>query len=430
MEIKPAHWVPSLYFAQGIPYVVVMTLSVIFYKKFNISNADIAVYTSLLYLPWVIKPFWSPFVDMFKTKRQWIVVMQLTISVLLLGLGFVVPAKFFFFGSLAILWVVAFASSTHDIAADGFYMLGLSPHDQTWWVGIRSTFYRLATIFGSGLLVMLAGVLETKTGNIPLAWSVTFFALGAFFLVCCAWHAMRLPCPTTDVPVRSKAKWSEDFLAAWVSFFKKPGIGSALAFILLYRFAEAQSVKLLSPFLLDARDRGGLGLTTAQLGLTYGTIGVVALTIGGLLGGFLAARHGLKKMLPVMVCAIHLPNLALVYLSYVQPTSQYLIDSSVALEQFGYGFGFTAYMLYLLSFADGEHKTAHYAICTGFMALGMMLPGIFSGHLQEWLGYRHFFLWVMLATIPGFLVAFQIKIDPEFGKRNAVPKPTPVGLKA
>lgn len=607
---SPWLWIPSLYFAQGLPYVAVMTLSVVIYKRLGISNTDIAFYTSLLYLPWVIKPLWSPAVDIFKTKRQWIVSMQLAIAFALAGTGLALQSNSFFAASLAIFWIMAFASSTHDIAADGFYMLGLLPRDQAWWVGLRGTFYRLAMIVASGLLIMFAGTLEgrnglastdiavcadagvptavanpaaftapmsdgdlhlvcqpqslsirtgpanpaeldttltqarkwnldhgfgsppsreTKTsagpierfwnrsisqplasflrahfprekitranasgnvgivyftlskqpihavpvsfsakpqglarlgigsagsgfkvvegerfvftpenwnqpcmaviqldpkvsqaealfapraGNIPLAWSITLFLMAGLFFAFCLWHAVILPRPAIDVPVVSGKNWVAEFLDTLGSFFKKPGIVPALAFILLYRFAEAQSVKLLVPFLLDAREAGGLGLSTGQVGFVYGTIGVATLTIGGLLGGFLSARYGFKKMLPIMVCAIHLPNLAFVYLSFAQPENLAVVNGSIALEQFGYGFGFTAYMLYLLHFVDGPHKTAHYAICTGLMALGMMLPGLFSGWLADIIGYRQFFVWVMLATIPGFLVAFTIKVEP------------------
>ncbi len=619
-------WIPSLYFAQGIPYVVVMTMSVIMYKRLGISNTDVALYTSLLYLPWVIKPLWSPFVDIFKTKRTWILSMQLLIAIALLVVGASIQTAAFFTLSLGIFWVMAFSSSTHDIAADGFYMLSLSKHDQTWWNGIRSTAYRIAMIVGSGLLIVFAGMLEnthglapveipiaakqsaqvvseidpasikvtpvegelklvtqpaaldiamtrlpaesakqvidkakawntehgffeeiviakekkeswwslnvsgpmgkawdkaitdplegflkktfpketkakpttagnvgviyftlskeppagknivvnfakkpqgleyiglaakndfkiiqgerfvfnskhwnvpfaaviqldpklqmeksavykTRSGNIPLAWSMTLFFLGGLFLAFCIYHKFVLPKPAADAPVSSGKSLFADFFGTLGSYFRKPQIVTALLFILLYRFPEAQGVKMISPFLLDAREGGGLGLTTSEVGLAYGTIGVLALTFGGLAGAFLAAKHGLKKMLPIMVCAIHLPNAAFLYLSFVQPESFATIAGCIGIEQFGYGFGFAAYMLFLLYFADGAHKTAHYAVCTGFMALGMMIPGMWSGWLADIVGYKHFFVWVMLSTIPGFLVAFLIKVDPEFGKK-------------
>jgi PAT family beta-lactamase induction signal transducer AmpG len=604
---SPWFWIPSLYFAQGIPYVVVMTMSMIMYKRMGISNTDIALYTSLLNWPWVLKPFWSPFVDIFKTKRQWIIAMQFLIAIALLVLGFSIQAMAFFVISLAIFWVMAFSSATHDIAADGFYMLGLSKHDQAWYVGIRSTFYRAAMIVGSGLLVMLAGYLETKNGlppveiniqatpnatvlsevnpgvinvaakegelalvtdsksvsiaptardksevdaliaraktwnkehgfypreeaaakkaedkswwtanitepvaawlkttfpkdtaeksatagnigvvyftlskeppvdkqvvitfgltggdksvklvegerftfnsknwnqpfmaviqldpklktessavfearagNIPLAWTITLIILAVLFVLFSIYHKFALPRPANDVPVVTGKSAGAEFFTTLGSFFQKPGIVPALLFILLYRFAEAQGVRMITPFLLDSRELGGIGLTTGQYGFVYGTVGIIALTIGGIIGGILAARYGLKKMLPIMICAIHLPNAAIVYLTMAQPDNFFVINACVAVEQFGYGFGFTAYMLYLLYFADGAHKTAHYAICTGFMALGMMVPGMWSGWLADILGYKNFFIWVMISTIPGFLVAFLVKVDPQFGRK-------------
>jgi PAT family beta-lactamase induction signal transducer AmpG len=614
---NPWWWIPSLYFAQGIPYVAVNTMSVVMFKRLGVSNTDIALYTSLLNLPWVLKPLWSPFVDIFKTKRLWIVIMQFLLALGLMGAGASVQTAAFFFMSLSIFWAMAFFSATHDIAADGFYMLSLNKHDQTWWNGIRSTFYRVAMIVGSGLLIVLAGVLESKNGlppleiplraeigiesalnidpasvqvksqegdihlvatpetlniaiteksadeakvvidqakkwnrehgfiavekpaekkekgeswwaqnisrplgdflrktfpkeikekpsvagnvgviyftlskapekeivvnferkksgreyfgfsagdrgfklvegerfvfnsknwntpfaavvqldpklkqassviftsragNIPLAWSITLFFLGGVFLLACFYHQFALPRPVADVPVGSGKNILADFFGTFATYFKKPGIGIALAFILFYRLAEAQALKLIGPFLLDAREVGGLGLSTSQLGLAYGTFGILALTFGGISGAILAAKYGFKKMLPIMVCAIHLPNLAFLYLAFTQPENFVLISSCIAIEQFGYGFGFAAYMLFLLYFADGPSKTAHYAICTGFMALGIMLPGMWSGWLQDIIGYKNFFVWIMISTIPGFIVAFLIKVDPEFGKKAA-----------
>ncbi|MEO7299796.1 MAG: MFS transporter, partial [Verrucomicrobiota bacterium] len=257
----------------------------------------------------------------------------------------------------------------------------------------------------------------SRAGNIPLAWTITLFLLGGLFLVACFYHQFALPRPVTDVPVGSGKNFLADFFGTFASYFKKPGIGIALSFILLYRLAEAQALKLVGPFLLDPREAGGIGLSTSQLGLAYGTIGIIALTCGGIYGAILASKYGFKKMLPFMVCAIHLPNFAFLYLAIAQPENFAVISGCIAIEQFGYGFGFAAYMLFLLYFADGPSKTAHYAICTGFMALGIMLPGMWSGWLQEIVGYKNFFGWIMLSTIPGFLVAFLVKVDPEFGKK-------------
>ena len=615
---NPAHatrsawfWVPSLYFSQGIPYVIVMTLSVVMYKRLGISNTDIALYTSWLYLPWVVKPIWSPLVDITRTKRFWVVSMQFLISAGLALAAFSIRSSPFFTASLIIFWFMAFASATHDIAADGFYMLSMSRHEQAWWVGLRSTFYRTAMIVGSGLLVVLAGVLEARnglqpveclvqagsasaplataeaangasamqirlspqsleiphatlgrkeasalitgarewnrdhafleeastarkessatwwsrtvssplsaflashfprravaapaeignvgiielslssrpapnqeiavtfdrkkrgleyiglakgdkgfrllegdrfvfnstnwnqgaraiiqldpnlagpatvtfvaaSGNIPVAWSVTLFVVAGLFLGFSCWHSLMLPRPANDGPVRVAGNFARGFLETLGSFFQKPGAALAIAFILLYRFDEAQLVKVISPFLLDGRDTGGLGLTTSQVGLAYGTFGVLALTCGGLLGGFAAAKYGLKRMLPIMVASMYLPKLAFFLLSLLQPENFLITCGAVALEQLGYGFGFTAFMLYMLYFADGPHKTAHYALCTGFMALGMMVPGMWSGWLVDIIGYRHFFVWVICSAVPGLTLSLLLRIDPQFGKK-------------
>jgi len=617
-------WVPSLYFSQGIPYVIVMTMSVVMYKRLGISNTDIALYTSWLYLPWVIKPLWSPFVDITRTKRFWVVLMQFLVAFGLALVAFSIQGAAFFKWSLFLFWIMAFASATHDIAADGFYMLSMSKHEQAWWVGLRSTFYRTAMIVGSGLLVVLAGGLESKnglppveipvrataagasvanfdpasvkisavpgglrvvaqpssldiafaersapeaqavieqaktwnvqhgfvaddqpaikpadaktaswwrknfsgplrnfltahfpkpektrpattagnfgviyfvlsqpppagkeipvnfarrpggieylgfgksdqgfrlqagehfvfnatnwnqpalaviqldpklqheaavvfqtsSGNIPLAWAITLLTVAGLFLAFSCWHSVMLPHPPGDGPVVTHKSLFGEFFATLGSFFQKPGIFMALAFILFYRFDEAQLSKVISPFLLDSRAAGGLGLATSRVGLIYGTFGILALTCGGLLGGFSAAKFGLKKMLPIMVGAMYLPKLAFIFLAFTQPENFLVTCGAVAVEQFGYGFGFTAFMLYLLYFADGPHKTAHYAICTGFMALGMMIPGMWSGWLADIIGYRHFFVWVIGSALPGLVIALRLKIDPQFGKKVAAP---------
>jgi PAT family beta-lactamase induction signal transducer AmpG len=424
---SPWTWVPTLYFAEGVPYVVVMTVSVIMYKRLGISNTDIALYTSWLYLPWVIKPLWSPFVDMFRTKRFWVTSLQCVIGIALALVAFALPTPAFFQLTLAVFWLMAFGSATHDIAADGFYMLALEEHEQAAFVGVRSTFYRVAMITGQGILVVFAGIIETSGlfgtsgGDIPFAWSMTFGVLSALFLAFFLYHQFMLPRPASDHPSRrdsSQSVWAE-FIHIFGLFFQKKRLGPTLAFLLLYRFAEAQLVKLVTPFLLDGREKGGLGLATSEVGIVYGTVGVIALTLGGLLGGYVVSRQGLKSWLWPMVIIIHFPDLAFVFLSQVQPENFLVINAAVAVEQFGYGFGFTAYMLYMILVAEGEHKTAHYAICTGFMALGMMVPGMFSGWLQEQIGYQHFFLWVILSTIPGFLVALMVKIPEGFGKKKA-----------
>jgi len=579
-DSRPWLWVPSLYFAEGIPYVLVMTLSVIFYKRMGISNAQIALYTSWLYLPWVIKPLWGPVVDILRTKRFWILIMQLCIGAGLAGVAFTIPTDRFLQLTLAFFWLLAFSSATHDIAADGFYMLGLSRHDQAFFVGIRSTFYRLAMLTGQGLLVILAGYFEAKTGlppvevevvvvedlapvaftpeklisqidtgntyfftadqvqigladlpgskadnliaqveawntshgfypevengvpdssaaelsgnvgytwfqlskrpeegesivmnfsfekgdksialaksyrfefneenwnvpafavfqldprldkatsasftglsgNIRFAWTVVFAIIAVIFVGFFIYHRFALPRPVEDRPNRNEdGSFFKEFLSTFMEFFRKKNIGVMLLFLLVYRLGESQLVKLASPFLLDSKEANGLGLTTGDLGLIYGTIGIVALSLGGILGGIVASRKGLKYWLWWMVAAMNLPNLVYVFLSYVMPSSLWVVGTSVAVEQFGYGFGFTAYMLYMIYISEGKHKTAHFALATGFMALGMMIPGMVSGWLQELIGYQHFFIWVMICTIPGFIVIPFLKIDPTFGKKN------------
>ena len=608
---NPWAWIPTLYFAEGIPYVVVMTVALIMFKRFGISNTDIALYTSWLYLPWVIKPLWSPIVDLLRTKRWWIIVMQLIIGASLGAIALSIPLPSFFKISLIFFWLLAFSSATHDIAADGFYMLGLDEHQQAYFVGIRSTFYRIAMITGQGLLIILAGFFETSTGlspieinvsanpatateirlpevpiqsaitdgktyfsvfpekamistenipvekldsikrivnqynqenhfiptrtenkgisekkaekswwrnsvsdplkeflkkhfevkkqptaknslvgnvsvvavklhgtteankemvlnlkfkngdnsisliegerltfnslnhdkpaylifqcdpklrrtttasfkgtsgNIHLAWSITFVILAVLFVVFALYHKFILPHPKTDLDSGVDAgNLFKDFFNTFGSFFKRKDIGVIIAFLMLYRVGEAQLIKMASPFMLDPRNIGGLGLTTSNVGLLYGTFGILALTIGGILGGIAASTKGFRYWLWWMVMAINLPHLAYVYLSFAQPENQLIIGLCVVVEQFSYGFGFTAYMLYMIYISEGKNKTAHFAIATGFMALGMMLPGMLSGWLQEIIGYQNFFVWVMLCMIPGMIPVFFINVKPEFG---------------
>lgn len=474
-----------------------MTVSVIMYKRLDVSNTEIALYTSWLYLPWVIKPFWSPVVDLLKTKRFWIIIMQFFIGVGLAGVALTLPTEKFFQYTLAFFWLMAFSSATHDIAADGFYMLSLKEHQQAYFVGIRSTFYRIAFLAGQGLLVILAGQLEESSGDIPFAWMVTFLILAGLFVVFLVYHLFILPFPKEDegtlknkklngtqigllvggfilfagfvllsflvlgfilallkvvspwntivstillvviftilfrtfvATVVEKFEQSEnknesllpfiEFLKAFVIFMQKKDIWNILGFLLLFRFAEAQLVKLIQPFLLDPRIKGGLGLSTSEVGIVYGTVGIIALSLGGILGGIAASKRGLKFWIWWMLVAINLPDLVYVYLAATQTSNFILISICVATEQFGYGFGFTAFMLYLIYISEGQYKTSHFAIATGLMALGMMLPGMISGWIQEEIGYLNFFIWVCISTIPAFVITKFIKIDSEFGKKK------------
>ena len=416
----PWAWVPSLYLAEGLPNALVMFAAVVMYKDLKLSNAEIALYTSWLALPWVIKPLWSPVVDIFRTRRAWIWAMQLVLGASLAGVALTIPTSAFVQATLAFLFLVAFGSATHDIAADGFYMMGLAEREQSFFVGVRNTCYRLANIGAQGGLVVLAGVILRRTENPVLAWQVAFGVAAGLMTLLGVYHWIVLPRPGSDVAGRldSAGRFIREFLGTFIAFFRKPGILRVLAFLLFYRFAEAQLSKVASLFVLETRDQGGLGLGTDQVGIIYGTVGVIALLLGGILGGLAASRQGLKFWLWPMALAINVPDAVYVFLSYARPESLWVIGSCVAVEQFGYGFGFAAYMLYMLYAAQGEHRTAHYAICTGFMALGLMLPGMFSGKLQELLGYQHFFVWVLVATVPAFLVTALIPLDREFGKRG------------
>lgn len=423
---NPWSWVPSLYFAEGLPYVAVMTISLILYKQLGLSNSEITFYTSWLYLPWVIKPLWSPFIDVVRTKRWWIITMQLLIGAAFGGVAFTIPTGFWLQGTLFFFWIMAFSSATHDIAADGFYMLGLDQHRQALFVGIRSTFYRLATIFGQGILVMIAGNLQVFfRGSIKYSWSLMFYGVTGLFIALWLWHSLVLPCPVSDRglrKVRAGVLWSKLLHSIRTFFTKLPArqVAVAFLFMLFYRMPEGLLAKVSSLFLIDNLSSGGLGLSPQEYGFVQGTVGIIGLTLGGIIGGIAAGRDGLKKWLWPMVCAITLPDLVYIYLSYDLPSSLAIINVCVFIEQFGYGFGFTAYMLYLIYYSQGEYKTSHYALCTALMALSMMLPGLVAGFIQELVGYQWFFIIVVLLCSVTFMVTAFVDIDPEFGKKKDV----------
>ncbi len=415
---NPWLWVPSLYFAEAVPYVLVQVVSATFYNRMGLSNLEMGVYTSLLYWPWVIKPLWSPLVDVVGTKRMWIILMQLLVALGIGGIAIGALTSNFFVFTISCFTLVAFASATHDIAADGFYLIGMDSNRQAWFVGIRSTFYRLGMLATGGVLITLVGLLMERQWSIPAAWGAAFAATAIIFGGIALYHAWQIPrCEQSSRPATLKILRQEGF-EAFASFFRKPHILVALAYILLYRFAEGQVTKMLQPFLLDSREEGGLAISVKDVGLLYGTIGVIALVSGGILGGMAVSRHGLGRWFLWMAVAINVPNLVYVALAAIQPTQVGWVGLAIAFEQFGYGFGFAGYLLYLLSFSRGAYETAHYAICTGLMALGMMIPGLISGPIQELLGYRDFFIWVMFATIPSFVVAWIVPFDPHFGLRT------------
>lgn len=411
----PWIWIPSLYMTEGIPYIVIIVVSVIMYKKLGVSNSEIGLYTSLLYLPWVIKPIWSPIVDLIGTKRKWFLAMQFTLSLVFFAVGLTTAGSNFFFMTLAFFWMGAFASATNDIASDGMYLIALKPEQQSFFVGLRGTFYRIGMITGQGLIVMVAGYLETTIGDNSKAWSYTMIIVGGLMLMLTLINYFSTPkveAESTGGTIREAS-----FGKVFTTFFTKKNIGISLAFVLLYRLGESQLVKMASPFLLDVKEKGGLALSTSEVGFMYGTIGVIALLLGGILGGIAISRHGLGKWMIPMALSLNLPNLLYIGLAHFQPDSIVFAGTVVVIEQFGYGFGFAAYMIFLIYLAEGLFKTSHYALATGFMAMGMMFPGMISGYIQEWLGYTGFFIWVGIAMIPALAIAASVKYPREFGKK-------------
>ena len=413
---RPWYWIPVLNFASGFPYVIIISVSVLMYKNLGISNEDIGLYTSLLYLPWVIKPLWSPFIDLYGTKRKWFLSMQLLISIAFLIVGLIIPANQFFILSLAVFWVAAFASASNDVASDGFYMLALEKEQQSFFLGIRSTFYRASMLTGNGLIILLAGYLEHRFGNNVQAWSYTMIFVGIVMSILTVYNYFATP--KAELPIKVGENEEKSFGKVFSSFFKKKQIVLILAFILLFRLGESQLLKMLTPFLVDPISDGGMGLQTEDVGIIYGTFGLIALTIGGILGGIAISRDGLGKWMLPMILAMHLPIIGFILLSHFHPSSVIYIYLTVIAEQFGYGFGFAAFMMYLIYVADGESKTSHYSIATGFMALGMMLPGMVSGYIQDYLGYGNFFIWVFIATIPGLILSRYLIFPKEFGKKQ------------
>jgi PAT family beta-lactamase induction signal transducer AmpG len=411
---NPWLWVPSLYLTESIPYVIIITVSVVMYKNLGISNADIGLYTSFLYLPWVIKPIWSPILELFGHKKQWFLSMQFILSLVFLGVGLTTGSSQFFTLTFAFFWMGAFASATNDIASDGLYLIALKPEQQSFFVGMRSTFYRVGMITGQGLIVMVAGYLEQQFGDPAQAWSWTMLGVGGLMLALTGINFLSTP---KVIEERVAKEDQPSFGKVFSTFFTKKNIGLSLGFVLLYRLGESQLVKMASPFFLDERTEGGLELSTTEVGFIYGTLGVIALLVGGILGGIVISKDGLGKWMMPMAFAINAPNIGYVFLAWLQPDNVYFAALVVVIEQLGYGFGFAAFMIFLIFLADGLFKTAHYALATGFMAMGMMLPGMLSGYVQEWLGYPGFFVWVVIATIPGFVMAYVVKYPREFGKK-------------
>ena len=449
---SPWFWVPTLYFAEGVPYFVVNNISVMMFTKMGVPNGDMAFFTTLLYFPWFLKGVWSPLVDVVRTKRWWIVTMQVLLTALMVLLTLTLPHPSvdviqsgqtpisLFTLTLVLFIIAAFASATHDIAADGYYMLAHGPSSQAAFIGIRSTFYRIASVFGQGVLVYIAGHIEKSTGDIPYSWRVTLGVSAVVFFLITIYHTFFLPHSDEDRPRQSSAEnvksiedgvqkgngkdaksasnWSE-LAESFVTFIKKPNVLWAIAFMLLYRLPEGFLIKMCQPFLVHGTETGALGLSTELVGLIYGTFGVIALLAGGIVGGIVASKIGLKRSLWIMATCMTLPCLTFVYLAIYQPDNIVIISVALCVEQFGYGFGFTAYMLYMMYFSEGEFKTSHYAICTAFMALSMMLPGFVAGYIQEAIGYVNFFWMVMACCVATVAVTFIVRgqIDEQYGRK-------------
>lgn len=404
-------WVPTLYFAQGLPYAAVMTLSVILYKRLGLSNTATALYTGWLYLPWVVKPLWSPVVDLIRTKRWWTLLMQWAMALGFGAIAISLDTSWALGLSLVGFSLTAFFSATHDIAADGLYIISLDDSGQALFAGIRTMFYRIAMVVVQGALVMAAGWLETTTGSIPLAWSIAIGSLSATFALLAAWHSFTLPHPAVSATQSLSARqFMAETLDALKSFFTKPGAVAAILFMLLYKLPEAQLLKLISPFMLDPASAGGLGMTTAQVGLIYGTVGVVALIVGGVAGGAIVAAYGLRRCLMPIAWCMSLTCGIFLWLSYMPAVHWWVVMVSVAVEQLGYGLGTTVFILYLMKYSEGPRATIHYAICTGIMALGMMLPGMAAGWIQTALGgYQGFFWWTMACCIATIAVSWAVR---------------------
>ena len=417
-EVKPYAWVPSLYMGEALPFSAVMLLSLVMFKEMGMTDSQITLYTGWLGTPWVIKPVWSPIVDNLKTKRWWIVSMQFLMGVALAMVALTLPTAFWLKASLAVLMVIAFASATHDISADGFYIIALSDKDQELYVGVRNTFYRVGLVIGQGGLVLLVGYMQEGTFGAWLqpmlsSWMAVFIIMAVLMVVLGVYHACMLPKVERSVHERFDiGEQVREFVKTLRVFVGKPHIVSALCFILLFRLPEGLLTKIVPLFLMRSADEGGLAMSDTDFGLIYGTLGVIGLLAGGLVGGWAVSRWGLKRCLWPLVMCITLPDVVYVYLSYCPTDNMWLVGSCVCVEQIGYGLGFAAYTLYLVTFSRGERSTAVFSICTAGQYLGgVMLPGMVSGLISENIGYQKFFLLIMLFCLVTFAVTAIVKID-------------------
>ena len=420
---NPWAWITTLYFAEGLPNIIVTGLSVVMYMQMGLSDAEVGLFTGWLALPWVIKPLWSPFIDLLKTKRWWVLAMQALIGASLAGIAFSIPTAFWFQATMCLFFLIAFCSATHDISADGFYMIELDDHNQAKYVGLRNTFYRLAIIFVNGMLVSLAGILQVMfRGQIRFTWALIFYGLAGLFIGLWLYHSRFMPRPAEDVNTRrTVAEVTSELKNMFITFFQKfdrRGTLIVMLFLLFYRFPEALLNTMTKTFMLRHNYVGGLGLSPQEYGLANGTVGLIGLLLGGIIGGVLVSRDGMKRWLWPMVCAITLPDVVYIYLSYSLNSNLIVVSSCLFIEQFGYGLGFTVLTLYMLYYSQGKYKTSHYSICTGISYLGLMLPGMLSGYIKDMVGYRVFFIIVMACCAITFAVTAFLKIDPDFGKKD------------
>jgi PAT family beta-lactamase induction signal transducer AmpG len=408
--VSPAVWVPTLYFAEGLPFYAVGMMALIFYSRMGVDNRTITATVSLLGLPWSLKPLWSPFLEMYKTKKFFVVLMEFVGGVSLGLLALCLPLPDYFRYSIAFFALVAFCSSTHDIAADGLYIGSLSPKQQAAYAGWQGGFYNIARFFSQGGLLILAGYLETRMPAVR-AWMIIFATVGITLVALSLFHSRVLPSGGEDRQSKSLREMLATFWDVVVSFFKKPNIWFLLTFVFLYRAGEGQVVKIGPLFLKAARDQGGLGLTTTQFGTIYGTFGTAAFIVGSILGGYFAAWLGLKRALLPLILVMNLPMLTYFYLSSQLPSSSVSITLAMSLEMFGYGFGFVGVMLLMMQeIAPGKYQTAHYAFANSLMNLGLILPGAISGWIQMKIGYQHFFVWVLISALPAMVLSRFVPI--------------------
>ena len=419
---SPITWVPSVYFAMGLPFVVLNMVSVLMFKGMGIRDGQITFWTSLIMMPWTLKFLWSPFLEMYKTKKFFVVLTQLVTGLGFLLVGLVLHLPWFFSLCIFLMAIIAFSGATHDIATDGVYMAELSKEEQASWIGWQGAFYNIAKIVASGGLVWVAGRLIKHFGGVEgatkevmhsaatNAWMIVMIAIGALMILLGLYHIKQLPSGKgTAVKTESAKETFDRLVEVLKNFFTKKHIVYYIFFIILYRFGEGFVMKIVPLFLKAARSEGGLGLNEEQIGLYYGTFGAAAFVLGSVLAGYYISHFGLKRTLFSLCCIFNLPFVAYTFLSQVQPESGLLIGSMITLEYFGYGFGFAGLTLFMMQqIAPGKHQMAHYAFASGIMNLGVMLPGMVSGLISDAIGYKWFFVFTLIATIPAFLITYFV----------------------